>query len=242
VELRDRVSAVSRHRVGALALCALTLAWATPAAVAASSEAGRYRFEAFVPGVDDPRLPLELRARPRSSMPAELLATDRAVEIAWVGNERPGLRGYRLTATIDGGPLSGLAARWTVAPASGEQTAPLGPRQYRVHLPLPVDGHLRLHAALEAVREDGSAVLLAVTHSTPARSDGSRWLPAPAWRGLGPVPAQTVVLTASAWALSPEREWRTPHLRSEPGLHERPALFSANAASPGRPRGPPSSC
>src|SRR5882762_587060 len=120
MELRDRgVSTVwaGPGRVCVLVAAALAAVSAPSAVFAASEETGRYRFQAFVPGDEDQRLPAELRARSRSfSAPsANILTAARAVQIEWVGREEPGLRGYRLTAMIDGGPLSGFAARWTVA-------------------------------------------------------------------------------------------------------------------------------
>jgi hypothetical protein len=211
-----------------------------PALAAASDEIGRYRFEAFMPKADDPRLPVELRAHPSrsSSLPSELLATDRAVEIEWVGREGSDLRGYRLTATIDGGPLSGLAARWTVAPGSGDPVS--GPRLYRLHLPLPVDGRLRVHAALEAVRLDGSSVLLAVRHATPGRTAGDQWLSGPGWQQPLPSKSGRVALLSSAGpTLPPFREYALPDLGFERARAFGWTASSADAARPGRPRGPP---
>ena len=224
-----------------LSAVGLTLA-ALPATVSASSgEAGRYRFEAFMPRAEDPRLPAELRAHtPRSPLPPELLGTDRAVEIEWVGLEGPGLRGYRLTATIDGGPLSGLATRWMVAPGSGEPSLAAGPRLYRMHLPLPVDGRLSVHAALEAVRDDGSSVLLAVRHATPARRNADPSLSRPAWREiLHSTPGRLAVLPSAAALLPASRGIAGSDLRSEGAPAERRAALSADAPCPGRPRGPP---
>src|SRR5688500_4056696 len=146
-------ASTSRRRRACVFASATLLALVSPAAFAGSQEAGRYSFETFVAEAEDHRLPSELRAEARRTFetPADTLATDRTVEIEWVGREGPGLRGYRLTAMIDGGPLSGVAARWTVAPGSGEGGPLPGTLLYRPRLPLPVDGRLRLHAALEAV-------------------------------------------------------------------------------------------
>ena len=245
MKLRDRGVSASlprRARVCVLGVSTLLALAVSPAAFAASQEAGQYRFEAFVPGAEDLRLPSELRAQAgrTSEAPADLLATDRAVEIEWVGREAPGLRGYRLTAMIDGGPLSGVAARWTVAPGSGEGGPLPGTRLYRLRLPLPVDGRLRLHAALEAVQQDGSAVLLAVRHSTPARSAGDPALSGPGWSGVFPAPSGTSALLPSGPAASPAScEAGVPEMRSERSLAERGVFVSGDAACPGRPRGPP---
>jgi len=244
MELRDRgVSAAltRRARVCVLAAATLLALVVPPAAFAASQEAGQYSFEAFVPGAED-SLPAELRAQAvrTSEARADLLATDRAVEIEWVGREGPGLRGYRLTAMIDGGPLSGLAARWTVAPGSGEGGPLPGTRLYRLRLPLAVDGHLRLHAALEAVQQDGSAVLLAVRHSTPVRSAGDRSLSGPGWSGLLPDSTGTSALLPAGPAASLSScEAGIPDVRSERSTDERGAFVSGDAPHPGRPRGPP---
>jgi len=234
---------IFKHR-GAFALSAATLAAAaaSPCAALASEEAGRYRFEAFVTGAEDARLPAELRARAaRPALTHDLLATDRAVEIEWVGSEKPGLRGYRLTAIIDGGPLSGLAARWTVDPGSGEIGPQPGPRLYRLHLPLPVDGRLRLHAALEAVREDGTAVLLAVHDSTPARTAGDRWLGVPGWRGQSfpSTSGGTALLPPAGAALNFSVKPGIPDASTLRPLRGRDAARSYDGCDPGRPRGPP---
>jgi len=245
VKLRGSgVPTIRAHRGAIYAVSAALLFAGGSGSVAAASseETARYRFEAFVPGADDPRLPPELRARHSSARSTELLPADRSVEISWVSREGPGLREYRLTATIDGGSLSGIAARWTVAPATAEADGPPGPRLYRVRLPLPVDGRLRLHAALEAVREDGTAVLLAVRHATPARTAGDRFIAVPGWRGAGPsAPARSVLPPPTTSFLVSERDTGLPDLRSEPRSLDGCALSSLDAVSPGRPRGPPSS-
>ena len=239
------VSAAVTRRGHVCAFVSAALLVAAPAAFADAREAGRYSFEAFVPGAEDQRLPAELRnqASRLSTLPADILATDRAVEIEWVSREGPGLRGYRLTATIDGGPLSGMAASWTVAPGTGESGASAGPLLYRLRLPLPVDGRLRLHAALEAVLDDGSAVLLAVRHSTPARSTGDRLLSGPTWSGVLPdASAAPGLLPAGPAASLASCEVGIPDLRTERSVDERASSAAGDVPSPGSPRGPPAGC
>jgi hypothetical protein len=244
MKLRDRgVSTVWAVRGPGCALVAATLAAAAaaPAVFAASEETAPYSFQAFVPGDEDQRLPAELRARSRSFSPpsANILTTARAVEIEWVGREGPGLRGYRLTAMIDGGPLSGFAARWMVAPGSGEQGALPG-RTYRLRLPLPVDGRLRLHAALEAVRQDGSAVLLALHDSTPAPATADRWLSGPGWRGqLSSTSGGSALFQPAGAALASSGDRGIPDLRPERSLRDRGTPVSGQRLHTGRPRGPP---
>jgi hypothetical protein len=231
---------MSRRRRACVLSAATLAAAASPALCLASEEAGRYRFEAFVAGPEDQRLPAELRARVRSAQASDLLATDRAVEIEWVGREGPGLRGYRLTAMIDGGPLSGVAARWTVAPGTGESGLLPGPRLYRLHLPLRVDGRLKVRAALEAVREDGTSVLLAVQDSIPARTAGDGWLAGPAWISLLPsTGGDSALLPPFGAALALSSDTRIPAARSVRSPRDPAAAPSFDGNGPGRPRGPP---
>jgi hypothetical protein len=242
MELRDRgVTTVLAGRAHVCLLVAATLAASSaPAVFAASEETGRYSFQAFVPGDEDQRLPAELRARSRSFSPPSpnLLTTARAVEIEWVGRELPGLRGYRLTALIDGGPLSGLAARWMVAPGTGEPALP--GLLYRLRLPLPVDGRLRLHAALEAVRADGSAVLLAVHDSIPAPATTDQWISAAGWRGpISSSSGGSVLFQQTGAALPSSAQHGIPDLRPEPSLRDRGTRPVGDGVHPGRPRGPP---
>lgn len=242
MKLRDRgVSTVWARSGPACALVALALwAAAAPATVfAASEETAPYSFQAFVPGDEDAHLPAELRSRSFSAPSATLLTTPRAVEIEWVGREGPGLRGYRLTAVIDGGPLSGYTARWMVAPGSGER-GPLPGRTYRLRLPLPVDGRLRLHAALEAVRQDGSAVLLALHDSTPAPATADRWLSGPGWRGeSSSTSGGSALFQPARAALASASESGIPDLRPERSLGDRGTRASGQRLHAGRPRGPP---
>ena len=235
---------MSRRRRAWVLSAATLAAAAAPTLCLASEEAGRYSFEAFVAGPEDQRLPAELRARvPRSAQSSDLLATDRAVEIEWVGSEGPGLRGYRLTAMIDGGPLSGVAARWTVAPGTGERGLQPGPRLYRLHLPLRVDGRLKVRAALEAVREDGTSVVLAVQDSTPARTAGDGWLAGPAWLSLLPsTSGDSALLPTVGAALAPSSDTRIRAARSDRSPREPAAARSFDGKGPGRPRGPPAAC
>ncbi len=130
-----------RRRAGSVrlrlaALLGLALGWPQPAGAALGApEEALTTFEILRPTDLDPALAEELRQAPSEralrqgvvDLPAQ---ATRTVTISWTAKERPGLEGYRLTALIDGGPLSGLAGRWhvTAAGSDGSGTA----RTYRV--------------------------------------------------------------------------------------------------------------
>jgi hypothetical protein len=149
-----------RGGLAALALlCARTPAWALDAP---RPEAGAYSIDAFAVREGDARLPQELLA-PRSGTGLLPEAGSQGpVELNWTAHEHTGFRGYRLTATIEDGPLSGVAAQWTVEPGSGRRDGVSGAYAYRVRLNLPVFSQAHVRAALEGVRADGTRVLLGV--------------------------------------------------------------------------------
>lgn len=159
-----------------LAQCLGTLCLGIPALAdiqPAAPETGRYSFQAFRPNPDDARLPPELRRPPaypeHSSLPRRY-----NVQIAWSSREHRGLRGYRVTARVDGGPLDGLAAQWRVVAGSGE--AVQGDQhswRYRLLLPLSVDPDSRVEATIEALVEGEALVLLAQRGAGPWNDAGS---------------------------------------------------------------------
>ncbi len=146
-------------------LPALSLLWPTLATARAldrpDPEAGSYSIEAFSVLQDDARLPQDLRVPSAWTQALPHAGAKGPVELHWTAYEQAGFRGYRLTALIEGGPLSGAAMQWHVAPGSGRRRWS-GAYEYLVRLNLPAffDAHLR--AALEGLRADGSRVLLAV--------------------------------------------------------------------------------
>ncbi len=115
----------------------------------------------FVPR-DRACLPEELRRPMADPGPLPVVGAGGVVEIRWTARESFGLHGYRLTAWVEDGVLSGLAARWELAPGSGERERSGGPHEYRVRIDLPALSAAHVRAVLEAVRLDGSPVLLAV--------------------------------------------------------------------------------
>ena len=150
----------TRGAVAAIALlCARTPAWALDAP---RPEAGAYSIDAFSMREGGARLPEELLAP--ASAPGLLpeAGAHGPVELLWTAHEHSGFRGYRLTATIEDGPLSGIATQWTVAPGSGRRDSTSGAYAYRVRLNLPVFTQAHVRAALEGVRADGTLVLLGV--------------------------------------------------------------------------------
>lgn len=160
-----------RRRAGSVrlrlaALLGLALGWPQPAGAALGApEEALTTFEILRPTDLDPALAEELRQAPSEralrqgvvDLPAQ---ATRTVTISWTAKERPGLEGYRLTALIDGGPLSGLAGRWhvTAAGSDGSGTA----RTYRVRWLLPLAGAPRVRVAIEALEGGGVGPLLAV--------------------------------------------------------------------------------
>lgn len=148
-------------------VCAAGLAAPGLVAQGPTREANRSAdFTAFQPEPDDARLPLELRrlpARASEAAPAERYG----LRIEWSSRERPGLLGYRVTARVDGGPLSGVAAQWRVLAGTGLRADGSGALHYRLLLPLSVNLRSRVEAAIEAVVEHGEPVLLAVREAHP---------------------------------------------------------------------------
>jgi hypothetical protein len=125
-------------------------------------EAGSYSIDAFVVRGAESRLPQELLAPPTHAAVLPEAGARGPVEVEWTADEHFGFRGYRLTATIEDGPLSGVATQWNVAPGSGRREGPGGAYAYRVRLNLPPFAVAHVRTALEGVRADGSRVLLAV--------------------------------------------------------------------------------
>lgn len=149
-----------RGSLAALALlCARTPAWAL---AAPPPEAGAYSIDAFAIRDRDARLPQELLAPRIDTGLLPEAGTQGPVELNWTAHEHTGFRGYRLTATIEDGPLSGVATQWTVEPGSGRRDGASGAYAYRVRLNLPVFSQAHVRAALEGVRADGTRVLLGV--------------------------------------------------------------------------------
>ncbi|MET0555500.1 MAG: hypothetical protein ABW221_20840 [Vicinamibacteria bacterium] len=147
---------------GALAAFAL-LCVGTPARAldAPRPESGAYSLDAFAVRDGAARLPQELLA-PSSAGFLPEAGSQGPVELNWTAHEHAGFRGYRLTATIEGGPLSGVATQWTVEPGSGRRDDASGAYAYSVRLNLPVFQQAHVRAALEGVRADGTRVLLGV--------------------------------------------------------------------------------
>lgn len=148
---------------GALAALALLCA-RTPARAldAPRPEAGAYSIDAFAVRYGAARLPQELLAPTSRATDLPEAGTAGPVELNWTAHEHAGFRGYRLTATIEDGPLSGVATQWTVEPGSGRRDDTSGAYAYRVRLNLPVFSQTHVRAALEGVRADGTRVLLGV--------------------------------------------------------------------------------
>jgi hypothetical protein len=149
-----------RGALAALALlCAGTRAWALDAP---APEAGAYSIDAFAVRDGAARLPQELLAPPTSAGILPEAGAQGPVELNWTAHEHAGFRGYRVTATIEDGPFSGVATQWTVEPGSGRRDDASGAYAYRVRLNLPVFSQAHVRAALEGVRADGTRVLLGV--------------------------------------------------------------------------------
>jgi hypothetical protein len=149
-----------RGSAAALALlCAHAPAWALDAP---RPEAGAYSIDAFAVREGDARLPQELLAPHGVTGSLPEAGAQGPVELAWTAHERAGFRGYRVTATIEDGPLSGVATQWSVAPGSGLRDHASGAYAYRIRFNLPVFSVAHVRASLEGVRADGSRVLLAV--------------------------------------------------------------------------------
>jgi hypothetical protein len=151
-----------------------TTAWAVPLAVLAITAtparaigqadrpAGSYSVDVFSALSDEARLPQELRASSSERWPARDAGARGPVQLRWTAQEQTGFRGYRLTARIEDGPLSGVAAQWQIAPGSGRRQGSSGAYEYLVRLELPAFSRAYVRVALEGVLADGSRVLLAL--------------------------------------------------------------------------------
>jgi hypothetical protein len=182
-------------------LCLGTPAWALDPQ---QPEAGAYSLDAFTVRGDETRLPQELLAPPDLKHALPEAGAGGPVELVWTAHERSGFRGYRLTATVADGPLSGVVTQWNVAPGSGRRDDISGAYAYRVRLNLPVFTQAHVRAALEGVRADGSRVLLGVRDVRARPRSQARDT---AWTRSSPESAWTPVSAApqrSWFALSPE--------------------------------------
>lgn len=139
-------------RLGALCavaiLCGRTPVWAFDPP---RPEAGSCSIDAFAERDGDARLPPELLAPPAGPYVLPEAGGQGPVELLFTAHEHAGFRGYRLTARIEDGPLSGLATQWGVAPGRGRRDDASGAYAYRVPLNLPVFTQTHVRAALEGV-------------------------------------------------------------------------------------------
>jgi hypothetical protein len=104
---------------------------------------------------------------PASELVLDLIAPAREVEVSWVARELRGLEGYRLTATVDRGLLTGFVGSRTVDRTLGAALeGEAGLRAYRVQLVVPGEPHGHVRIALEAVGRERSSAPLAVREST----------------------------------------------------------------------------
>lgn len=160
------------------ALWVIALLAASPAvswgAAPEPSEVGHYSFAAFPPGNRDASLPPELlRPAGGTALPAAFPALDGTVEITWEAREAFDFRGYRVTTLMQGAGLDPLVAQWTVDPWSGVSGRDPRQRLYRLRLPVLAPGVVRLRTTLEALRPQGTPVLLAVRESVASGEPGS---------------------------------------------------------------------
>jgi hypothetical protein len=137
------------HGRGVPALAVVACAWLVPASAAAQS----------LPGDEGV-------VAPASELVLDLIAPAREVEVRWVARELRGLEGYRLTATVDRGFLTGLVGGRTVertvrAALDGHG----GLRAYRVQLVVQGERHSHVRIALEAMGRETSSAPLAVRES-----------------------------------------------------------------------------
>jgi hypothetical protein len=94
---------------------------------------------------------------PSSDLAAALIA-DRELDVRWVAREPRAVRGYRLTATMDGGSASRLISGRTVDEMSGVPMDVRGDlRVYQVQLPVPGERRGRVRITLKALCPDGSS-------------------------------------------------------------------------------------
>lgn len=137
------------HGWGVPALAVVACAWLVPASAPAQSLAGG-----------------EGVVAPASELVLDLIAPAREVEVSWVARELRGLEGYRLTATVDRGLLTGLVGGRTVVRTVGSVLdGEAGLRAYRVQLVVPGDRHGHVRIALEALGPARSQAPLAVRES-----------------------------------------------------------------------------
>ncbi len=111
----------------------------------------------------------------------------RLVEVRWDGPG--GLRPARLPlrwAWVEDGVLSGVAARWELAPGSGARERSGGTHEYRVRIDLPAFSAAHVRTVLEAVGRDGSPVLLAVRDVRTLPQPLADGASGPRWRGGAP--------------------------------------------------------
>lgn len=190
--------------------------WA-PAATA--SGVSSHPFTACFAPRDRACLPEELQRPVADPGPLPVVGAGGVVEIRWSARESFGLHGYRLTAWVEDGVLSGLAARWELAPGSGERERSGDPHEYRVRIDLPALSAAHVRAVLEAVRLDGSPVLLAVRDVRTLPRPLADTLSGPRFnarlRGIGPpglAPHAWLALPAgvSLETLPPSLQFRRP--------------------------------
>jgi hypothetical protein len=182
-------------------------------------------------------LPAELRID-RGADSGHLLSGERIFHVEWSAREPPALRGYRLTATMDRGPLAGLAAQWTVLPGAG-RWLPGGLRQYRLDLPIAAPPHARLRATLEVLGVGGPSRLLAVRDIRRVGSGGGAFASTPQLSASAERTALAELPHPSAAAATGAATTGPPPVRL------RPLARSARATlpiGPDQPRGPPLSC
>ncbi len=228
----DSIRTAGRIAV-ALACCSTAAASAQPEPRPTS---GTYAFEAFRVLPSAPALPAELRAGGL----AGLTYGTHAVEFAWVGREHFSLRGYRLTATVEGGPLAGVAARWTVTPGSGRPSGAAGQRSYRVYLPIPTDGRLHVRALLEALGDGDAVVPLAQHDAVPQPEPQSRQMTSGSPRVLaGAVGGIACVTPRPAPAVQATWGDLQPLSSAARAVPVRACALQRSDIDPHAPRGPP---
>jgi hypothetical protein len=224
---------------GALAAIALLCA-RTPAQAldATHPEAGSYSLDAFAVRDGDARLPQELLAPRDHTYPLPEAGAHGPVELLWTAHEHAGFRGYRLTATVEDGPLSGVATQWNVAPGSGRRDDTSGAYAYRVRLNLPVFTQAHVRASLEGVRSDGSRVLLGVrdVRARPrSQTKDTAWTrssPTSSWSPVSAAPQRS-------WLALPQESTAAVLLAASPSDRPTAARLPLSGAEAMRARGPP---
>ncbi len=173
----------ARRAIGMALLVGGCAPWVPAATV---SGAGAHHSGACVVRQDAPCLPDELRLPAAEPAPLPVVGASGAVEVRWTAQEGFGLRGYRLTAWVEDGVLSGVAARWELAPGSGARERSGGTHEYRVRIDLPAFSAAHVRTVLEAVGRDGSPVLLAVRDVRTLPQPLADGVSGPRWRGGAP--------------------------------------------------------